>query len=339
MGLFAGVCTEASDLKLPPLTGNSAGAVRNAGAVPNDETILGGGWVANSPIPTKNGLSQTTTVAADDGLLYIIGGGLGIGPATRLDQLLAYDPVSDTYSTLAPIPVPDGISAYGAAAAIGTNLYVFGGISGTGATTILRTNWIYDTVNDVWSAGADMPAPRFGSAVGIVNGQIIIAGGATAAIETTTWIYDPGTDSYTTVASMPDGFTTYRIHGVGLSDRGDAGQFRAYAGGLDGTDGIGHFIYDVATDSWSLGSAMPFAVTDPGVSTFGSHVYVTGGTTGTTGRLQIYDLDSNTWSQGPTMLGPVNNTSAAVSADGTIYNMGGYNGAGSIPTNQSAAAP
>jgi hypothetical protein len=335
--LFSGLCSEAADLKLPVLTGNSAGTVGNAGAAPDDEKVLGG-WVENAPIPTKGGLSQTTIVATDAGLIYIIGGGVGSGPDARVDQLLAYEPSSDTYSTFAPIPVSDGISAFGAAAVIGTNIYVFGGVSGV-PSHILQSLWIYDTVNDLWSAGADMPAPRYGSAVGVVNGQIIIAGGATAVIETTTWIYEPGSNSYTTVASMPDGFPTYRIHGVGLSDRGVAGQFRAYAGGLDSRAGVGHFIYDVATDSWSLGSAMPFAVTDPGVATFGSNVYVTGGTSRLDGRLQIFNLDSNTWSQGPTMLGPVNNTSATVTADGVIYNIGGHDGSNPLATNQSTAAP
>jgi hypothetical protein len=66
---------------------------------------------------------------------------------------------------------------------------------------------------------------------------------------------------------------------------------------------------------------------------------VTGGTSRLDGRLQIFNLDSNTWSQGPTMLGPVNNTSATVTADGVIYNIGGYDGSNPLATNQSTAAP
>jgi len=311
--------------------------VANAGVVPDDETILGAiRWGPNSPIPIENGLTQTTTVAADNGLLYIIGGGLGYRPEARTDQVLAYDPQLDTYSTLTPIPLSDGISAYGAAAAIGTNLYVFGGISGVLVPMYLQSLWIYDIVNDAWSPGADMPGQRWGSAVGVINGQIIIAGGATTVVQTSTWIYDPGSDSYTTMATMPDGFLTYRIHGVGLSDRGLAGQLRAFAGGFNGT---GHFIYDLATNTWSMGPPIPFGITDPGVATLGSNIYVTGGPTPDRGRLQIFNLDSNTWSQGPMMPGPVNNTSAAVSAEGVIYNIGGSNGSEAISNNQSIVVP
>src|SRR6266851_619274 len=178
LSLFAGLLSEAADLQLPALTGNSAEIVSNGGVMPDDETILGGlAWAPNSPIPIEYGLTQTTTVAADDGLLYIIGGGLGLRPEARTDQVLAYDPQLDTYSTLTPIPLSDGISAYGAAAAIGTNLYVFGGISGVLVPMYLQSLWIYDIVNDAWSPGADMPGQRWGSAVGVINGQIIIAGG------------------------------------------------------------------------------------------------------------------------------------------------------------------
>jgi len=337
LSLFAGLLSEAADLQLPALTGNSAEIVSNGGVMPDDETILGGlAWAPNSPIPIEYGLTQTTTVAADDGLLYIIGGGLGLRPDVRSDQLLSYDPRSDTYSTLAPIPIPDGISAYGAAVAIGTYLYVFGGFSGISFPVYLQSLWIYDTINDAWITGRDMPAQRYGSAVGVVNGKIIIAGGGTTVVQTSTWIYDPGSDSYITVAEMPNGFLTYRIHGVGLSDRGDAGQFHALAGGPNGT---GHFIYDVATDTWSMGPPIPFGITDPGVATLGSKIYVTGGVPPARGRLQIFNLDSNTWSQGPMMPAPVNNTSAAMTADGVIYNIGGSNGSEAIPFNQCIVVP
>jgi len=302
-----------------------------------DETILGAmRWGPNSPIPIENGLTQTTIVAADNGLIYIIGGGLGFRPDERTDEVLAYDPRSDTYTILSTIPIPPGISAYGAAVAIGNNIYVFGGISGVLTPAYLQSLWIYDIDLNSWSAGADMPAQRYGSAVGVVNGQIIIAGGGTTVVQTSTWIYDPVSDSYSTVAPMPDGFFTYRIHGVGLSDRGDAGQLRAFAGGFNGT---GHFIYDVATDTWSMGPPIPFGITDPGVATRGSNIYVTGGTSPARGRLQIFNLDSNTWSQGAMMAGPVNNTSAAMTAEGVIYNIGGSNGSEAISINQSTVVP
>lgn len=293
-------------------------------------------WWANSPIPIENGLNQTTAVVADNGLIYLIGGGLGYRPDSRTDGLLAYDPRSDSYWDLTPIPIADGISAYGAAAAIGTNIYVFGGVAGVLAPVYLQTLWIYDIVNDAWSPGADMPAQRWGSAVGVVNGKIIIAGGGTTTIQNSTWIYDPGSDGYTTVASMPEGLNTYRIHGVGFSNRGEAGQFHAFAGGFNGT---GHFVYDVAANRWSLAPAMPLGVTDPGVATFGSNVYLTGGTSGSTGRLQIYNLDTNTWSVGAIMLSPVNNTSVVVTSEGVLYNFGGANQTDAIPTNQSMVAP
>jgi hypothetical protein len=88
-----------------------------------------------------------------------------------------------------------------------------------------------------------------------------------------------------------------------------------------------------------MGPPIPFGITDPGVAAFGSNIYVTGGPAPAPGRLQIFNLDSNTWSQGPMMAGPVNNTSAAVTAEGVIYNIGGSNGSEAISNNQSIVVP
>jgi hypothetical protein len=292
--------------------------------------VNGPTWSPYTPVMVAGGLSQTTTVVGDDGTtLFVIGGALGIGIA-RVSDLQAYDTTSDTWSKRSPVPLPNGISAFGSAVQYGGLIYVFGGV--TGESTILQTTWIYDIVNDVWFAGADLPGPRFGCAVAGLNGKIIVAGGASTIVETTTWQYDPSSDSFSDLgAPMPDDLPTYRIHGVGLDAWGDAGQLHVFAGHFDGT---GHYVYDAAANRWSFAAPMPFGVTDPGVATDGSRIFVTGGPIPQPmplpGRLQIFDLASETWSQGAIMSGPVNNTSAAIGR-GIIFNVGGYDGLTSIP--------
>ncbi len=294
--------------------------------------VDGPAWGTNAPIPIKGGLSQTTLVADDNGFVYSLGGGLGMGPDTRINQLWRYDSGADTWMQLANIPGP-GFAAYGAAVQLAGFIYVFGGIVGP-PDPIAPTNavFIYDIANDAWAPGANMPDVRFGAAVCQVNGRIFIAGGGTSAIENQLWEYDYVNDVWITtgLAPMPSGLTTYRIHGVGLNSTNTC---YAFAGGFDG---ILNLAYNATTNVWSFRAPMPAGVTDPGVVTDGTLIYVTGGPLGPPARLQIYDPVANTWTRGSDLPSSVNNTSAAL-AGGFIYNVGGFDGTTSVPFNYSVA--
>lgn len=310
------------------MTGNSSGAKATDNTEVDNSVVLGA-WQTNSPIPVTNGLSQTT-LAAGDGVVYSIGGGIGAGPDGAIDKLIAYDPASDTYTELASVPgFPDGYRAYGAAVNVNGLVYVFGGISG-GQTVTNKTS-IYDPSTDTWSAGADMPQGRFGATAGAVAGKIYVAGGGTPDFQLafTNFEYDTDTDTWATKAAIPASTPNpFRLHGVGDEN---AGVMHAFAGGFDGRN---HLIYDPMADAWSNGPLMPFGVTDPGVVIINTNIYVLGGPLSGNGRAQIFDTVGGTWSQGPMMPSPINNTSAAA-VDGTIYVIGGFNGTGSVPFNYS----
>src|SRR5262249_36784731 len=146
-----------------------------------------------------------------------------------------------------------GLSAFGAAAELNGSIYVFGGVAGPpGPTQILNTLWIYDTANDVWAAGANLPGPRFGAAIAAINGKIIIAGGSDGTVAlSTTLEYDPQADTYTPKASLPSLTIspTFRIHGVALPS---LGEVHVFAGSFDG---MNHLVYNVGTDAWSVAAA------------------------------------------------------------------------------------
>jgi len=332
------------------ITGNlDSGALHVAGAPMESGSIgIQESWSTNLPIPVANGTSQTTTVT-DNSLIYVIGGGIGGGPDVRLNLLNIYNPSIDAWSQGSPIPLPDGISAFGAAVQMtdpntgDPTIYVFGGLHGPGeAPGVLNTLWKYDIPNNNWSAGANLPAPRWGSAVAAtVNASgtpiIIIAGGENDAFQIvdTTWAYDPAADAYTTgLASMPNG-GDYRIHGAADQN----GLVHALSGGISLA---AHYVYDPVANSWSIGPAIPQPVLDPGAVTAPSGlIYVTGSQSGGA-YTQIFDPNAGTWSSGPNLpTGPLNSTSSAVidngNGTGTIYNEGGYNNLTgmSIPYNYS----
>lgn len=304
-----------------------------------------GKWAENAPVPVENGLSQTTAVAAEDGRVILIGGGIGPGPDSRTNQVWAYTPGEDSWTRLADIPVADGISAFGSAARVGEKIYVFGGVAGADPPAILSSLWSYDIASDTWSAGAELPEARFGSAVAAVNGVIYVSGGGNPrSAFRTHWAYDPAKDAYTELAPLPT--PLLRIHGAGIEPdaevEGDAGSVHVLAGGFNGRS---HLEYNIAADTWTTRLLVPFGVTDPGVVVVDNNfIYVTGGLAAEGGRTQVYDRAARAWSQGPRMPGPVNNTSAALVrrlsgglAGGVIYNLGGFDGESATPANYSLA--
>jgi hypothetical protein len=98
---------------------------------------------------------------------------------------------------------------------------------------------------------------------------------------------------------------------------------------------MNHWIYDYANDQWIFGRSMPVGITDPAVVTDGARIYVLGGfgpAPRGPGVMQIYDPVTRTWSAGPPMPAPgIDNTSGGL-VEGTIYVLGGFDGATSSPT-------
>jgi hypothetical protein len=281
------------------------------------------GWAQAAPIPLTNGPSQSTVIGASNNKLYVIGGGLGAGPDTRIDQVWAYDPQAGTWTHKTDVPAP-GIGAnFGSAAELNGKIYLFGGVVGPpGTVTVHRRLWRYDLASDSWSRGADLPTDNFGAAVAAVGGKIYLAYGS--GLLQQTWQYDPATDGYTRKADAPLVPATNRLHGVALN-----GELHAFAGGFEGN---AHVIYNPATDSWRLGPSMPFTATDPAVGVLGGKAVVVGGRP--VAHNQIFDPATNSWSQAAPISGVaagVDNTAGAVLGL-TFHLVGGYDGTNGVST-------
>ena len=90
-----------------------------------------------------------------------------------------YDPETNTWDTVAPIPV--GV-AYCDMVAVGTNIYVVGGWKGGNSLAqplinISNKVYKYDTVADSWSEHYTLQTPLTGAACCAYNGEIYVNGG------------------------------------------------------------------------------------------------------------------------------------------------------------------
>lgn len=172
--------------------GNASGFCTNANIAYNPVTNL---WVFEAPMSTPR--CGAAVVAADNGLIYVIGGTDTSG-RTFYSFVEAFDPASNTWASAAPMPTPrQGPGA----AVINGIVYVAGGR----APNILNTLEAYDPSTNTWTAGlAPMPTPRFGPATGAIGKVMYVVGGANdTGLVNTNEGYDPSSNTWTTFAPIP----------------------------------------------------------------------------------------------------------------------------------------
>lgn len=124
----------------------------------------------------------------------VVPGGCSDDQATAVVE--AYDPALDAWSDLRPLPEPR--CAYGLAAHDG-RLFLFGGRTGTDASTASADVWSYDPAADTWTADEPMPFPRSDLAAVRMGDrdEIHILGGRNRDGEPGTdhWVFRPNADT------------------------------------------------------------------------------------------------------------------------------------------------
>lgn len=156
-------------------------------------------WTTLAPMPggSRGGMGA----AVVDGLIYVIGGRTGSSPGTgtALDLNEVYDPLADSWDTLAPMPT--AMMDNYAVVPWGTDIYVFGGA--TDGSTMSGLVQVYDTIADSWSTAASMPTPRMAAAAGVCGDGIAVFGGWDTENLNVTEIYYPDSDSWEAGPNMP----------------------------------------------------------------------------------------------------------------------------------------
>jgi N-acetylneuraminic acid mutarotase len=192
---------------------------------------------------------------ASDGASIYCAGGYSFSFPGLVPQLIRYDPGTNTWTALAPIPVPSSMAS--AVYYPPTNkVYVFGG-SDPDAATVNNLNQIYDIASNTWSTGTALPDLRAFMASGYStdNGKIYLVGGYnTSTVDSgqpDTWEYDPVADTYTNKTDFPE-----------LAGGYASGIINAHlyvAGGRDANNVSlsAVFDYDITADTWTQKNDMP----------------------------------------------------------------------------------
>ena len=282
----------------------------------NAQTTTKGEWLTRSSMPTARKEISNAAVTIND-KIYVVGGVSSDGNIT--DVLERYDPGSNDWITLAPLP--NKVWRASAAESDG-KLYVFGGYQSTGGFPFNLSNRVfeYDPSTDEWTEKTPMSAARGTSVAVNVSGKIHVIGGASSGALKLHEAYDPSTDSWeinepmiTARSGLTAIYMNGKIYVVG-------GYF--LSGGVVSQSVLE--AYDVTNETWESLSSMPITRHGVASAVVDNRMFVFGGGTNVSvsSRTLEYDPVSDSWRQLADLPSPVSFMGVAELRD-TIYVMGG----------------
>jgi N-acetylneuraminic acid mutarotase len=260
--------------------------------------------------------------AALGGLVYVVAGKTTV--AHRSD-MLAYDPIADTWTPRAPLPGPavenPSVVTYAG------KLYAFGGSTAPFSGAVANAA-MYDPATNTWTPLAPMPTPRGGATASEVGGVIYVAGGLIedGSSVSTVEAYDPASNTWSIVAPMA----------VARDNPGSAslgGKMYVFGGRTRLADGtevaptLGSVeAYDPAANTWTARAPMPTGRRTMFVGNLNGRAQLMGGERtpdgGTFPQNEEYDPITNTWRQLTAMRTPRHGTAGGTIGD-SIYVAGG----------------
>ncbi len=295
-----------------------------------DAAPSAGTWSAVASMPTPRfGLAAAT---GKHGIIYALGGSVGLGGPvvpTVVPTVEAYDQKTGSWSAVAPMPTPRRYLM--AATDREGRIYAIGGaLAGVFRSVVER----YEPTTDTWSAVSPLPVARCcGAATTGLDGRIYVVGGfANGNIQLSNFdAYDPETDTWSSLAPLP-------APRAGKLAAVTAPDGRIYAiGGITGvTTGATVDVYDPCSDAWTAVASMPTPRRFlDAVLGRGGIVYALGGTVGSVGfpgtqeltTVEAYDPSADTWTTMAPLSTPRGALAAAVGRAGTIFAIGGFDGA------------
>lgn len=304
------------------------------GSNPDTDTA-GLTWRTSTPQPY--GVAEANGLALG-GKLYSFGGFDSTkGCCTPTDRAYVFDPASETWAPLAPMPAMNG-TVYGGVthagiATDGEMIYFAGGYTAntTGRAQIFGTREVlrYDPQGDTYSRLPDLPVERAAGQLEYYDGKLYYFGGTNQARTEDTgnlFILDleGGAQSWREGAPLPN--PRNHLGGVVLG-----GKIYAIAGqhehdGQLTTQADVH-VYDPKHDSWREVASLPLPLSHIADSSFalGGRLIVVGGEIDhlkPVATIFAYDPNRNTWSELSSL--PIARMSTvADTVGGTIITAGG----------------
>jgi N-acetylneuraminic acid mutarotase len=290
--------------------------------------IINDTWSTGANIPQRIHY-HTATLYQDK--IYVIGGSR---TESTTNTIYIYDIINNTWSNISSI-LP--ITYYHTATLYQDKIYVIGGLNST-FTSHYKTVYIYDISNNTWSTGANVPIAISQHTAILYQDKIYVMGGYDGTTHiNTTYIYDISTNLW----NISTNVSSIRLHTATLY------QDKIYViGGYNGTSNYNTtYTYSlpkstpaivpttVEYDTGTLGDIenkanAPIGMHSYTATLYQDKIYVIGGVFRTDGvnlidRIRIYDISTNTWSNGSLLPTRIRDHTATLYQD-KIYVIGGY---------------
>jgi N-acetylneuraminic acid mutarotase len=274
-----------------------------------------GAWTQGPEV--AGGAIQETAAVALDGRIYVIGG--FDAKQEIVDRVVVYSVESGGWSVFFPLPRP---VHHANAAVVDGTIYVLGAL-GDGFAPIADAWAVTPGVDTGWRTLTSLPIGRGSAAVGVVDGEIVLAGGLAgfSAIDDVA-VYDPVEDSWD--ESWPD-LPEPRDHGCGATVDGRFFVIGGRGGAITSVTGS---VLEWSGKGWEPRAAMPTARGGVACGVVGDRVVVVGGegntaaASGVFPQVEIYDPAGDDWASQPDMPRPRHGMGAA-GWDGALYVPGG----------------
>lgn len=250
-------------------------------------------WTTKTPMPTER---TSFAITAYDNKIYVIGGSVGDSFTGNVE---VYNPATNSWETKASMPTP---SSDLSANVVDGKIYLIGGkVYASTAPYYSESSktQVYDVVTNTWTTNASLPSAVQGYASAVVDKKIYIIGGSKVSTISgelkqvgTNQVFDVETGIW----SSGKGLTNPVSYGAAVATSGFMAPTKIYYfGGFLGdrfNDEVK--VYDIAQNSWTNSTDLPFVGGYFGIAVINDLIYIIGGYDGTnwlTSTLQYKPLD------------------------------------------------
>ena len=299
---------EAGQFSTAPQVGEEAEPVAPAPVAASE------GWQAGAAMPTAR---SEMRVAVVDGIFYVPG---GFGGLTSFE---AYDPASDNWTTLAPMPEP---AHHMMATGHGGKVFVFGGARSM-AWQAVATVFVYDPATEDWAAAGPMPERRMGGEAVSLDDFIYLVGGTGGTTAMLRFEPDRGAWNLLPGPSQP------REHVAAVAYEGEIWVIGGRWGGTGALATVE--VFDPASGMWREGPELNEARSGFGAAVVGDRIVVAGGEIlgqrpwTALASAEVYGPESGAWNLLPELPAGIHGM-PVVGYDGAVYVLGGSDRAGGI---------
>ena len=243
--------------------------------------------------------------------IYLIGGANGQVYYNTMSKL---DEPNNVWTTLNDQVIG---RRYLTAEVVNGIIYIIGGSNPNGFVDTVQA---YDIANDNLYDVAPLPTKRTNLNSVVYQNKIYVIGGKLENSENRTNIvevFDPLLNSWETLSPMP----TSRECDIALFDN------KIYAfGGFDGSNGLTNVeVYDIANDSWSSKSEMPYDLSAYHLASFDNFIFLIGDYDDYIDGVNLYNAIDETWNTLVTNF-TGRRHAAVVRNNDWIYVIGGFDG-------------